>query len=199
MGCLFAEKLTTDIFVCTTQAEDHRGRLYKNTRMFLFGAGVDIFSVARAGGRSWSGPDPKGGGGVYGPQNCRTEQGALSAPEAPEILFASLHICLWFVTRGRKGLCANSKQHSVLLRKCCSAAKQSPFTVHLVSFVCLRAWTGPAGKGAGFGSTKGGGPPPPYSPPNCRTPLGVTHWLAAAPVGQSWLPRPFTAPHQEFA
>ena len=25
-------------------------------------------------------------------------------------------------------------------------------------------------------------PPPPYSPPNCRTPLGVTHWLAAAPV-----------------
>ena len=43
------------------------------------------------GGRSWSGPDPKGGGGtpppLYGPQNCRTEQGALSAPEAPEILF----------------------------------------------------------------------------------------------------------------
>ena len=39
-----------------------------------------------------SGPDPKGGGGgdpppLYGPQNCRTEQGALSAPEAPEILF----------------------------------------------------------------------------------------------------------------
>ena len=67
--------------------------------------------------------------------------------------------------------------------------------MHLVSFVCLRAWTGPAGKGAGFGSTKGGGgvppppsegggvpPPPPYSPPNCRTPLGVTHWLAPAPV-----------------
>ena len=44
------------------------------------------------GGRPWSGPDPKGGGGgtpppLYGPQNCRTEQGALSAPEAPEILF----------------------------------------------------------------------------------------------------------------
>ena len=37
-----------------------------------------------------------------------------------------------------------------------------------------------------FASTKGGGgvpsPPPPYSPQNCRTPLGVTHWLAAAPV-----------------
>ena len=30
-----------------------------------------------------------------------------------------------------------------------------------------------------FGSTKGGA----YSPQNCRTPLGVTHWLAAAPVG----------------
>ena len=32
--------------------------------------------------------------------------------------------------------------------------------------------------------SEGGGvpPPPPYSPPNCRTPLGVTHWLAAAPV-----------------
>ena len=27
-----------------------------------------------------------------------------------------------------------------------------------------------------------GSPPPPHSPPNCRTPLGVTHWLAAAPV-----------------
>ena len=23
---------------------------------------------------------------------------------------------------------------------------------------------------------------PPYSPQSCRTPLGVTHWLAAAPV-----------------
>ena len=45
-----------------------------------------------------------------------------------------------------------------------------------------------------FGSTQGGGgvppppwgrrggPLPPYSPQNCRTPLGVTHWLAAAPV-----------------
>ena len=34
---------------------------------------------------------PQRGGGdpppLYGPQNCRTEQGALSAPEAPEILF----------------------------------------------------------------------------------------------------------------
>ena len=62
----------------------------------------------------------------------------------------------------------------------------------LLAFLCLRAWIGRDGKGAGFGSTKGGGappplgggwgPPPPYSPPNCRTPLGVTHWLAAAPV-----------------
>ena len=34
-----------------------------------------------------------------------------------------------------------------------------------------------------FGSTKGGGgDPPPYSPQNCCSPLGVTHWLAAAPV-----------------
>ena len=33
--------------------------------------------------------------------------------------------------------------------------------MRLVSFVCLRAWTGPNGKGAGFGSTKGGGCPPP--------------------------------------
>ena len=34
-------------------------------------------------------PTPKGGGGggLYGPQNCRTEQCALSAPEAPQILF----------------------------------------------------------------------------------------------------------------
>ena len=53
----------------------------------------------------------------------------------------------------------------------------------------------PTGRPLRFGSTKGGGrgpppplrrgvgvPPPPYSPPNCRTALGVTHWLAAAPV-----------------
>ena len=42
------------------------------------------------GGRSWSGPDPKGGGGgggLYGPQNWYTEKCALSAPEAPDILF----------------------------------------------------------------------------------------------------------------
>ena len=32
--------------------------------------------------------------------------------------------------------------------------------------------------GGGLGS------PPPYSPQNCRTPLGVTHWLAAAPVAR---------------
>ena len=32
-------------------------------------------------------PTPKGGWGLYGAQNCRTEQCALSAPEAPEILF----------------------------------------------------------------------------------------------------------------
>ena len=32
--------------------------------------------------------------------------------------------------------------------------------------MCLRAWTGPNGKGAGFGSTKGGvAPPPPLQPP----------------------------------
>ena len=44
------------------------------------------------GGAPGQDPTPKGGGGgppppLYGPQNCRTEQGALSAPEAPEILF----------------------------------------------------------------------------------------------------------------
>ena len=39
------------------------------------------------GGRSWSGPGPKGGGGVYGPQNGHTEQCALSVREAPKILF----------------------------------------------------------------------------------------------------------------
>ena len=65
--------------------------------------------------------------------------------------------------------------------KCCE------FTVHLVSFVCLRAWTGPAGKGAGFGSTKGGGvgSPPPLQPPKLsNTPQG--HTLASAsPRGQN--------------
>ena len=51
----------------------------------------------------------------------------LEAPPLPSLLslslslymsvapFASLHICLWFVTRGRKGLWANSRQHSILL------------------------------------------------------------------------------------
>ena len=42
------------------------------------------------GGRSWSGPDPKGGGyppPLYRPQNGCTEQWVLWAPEAPEILF----------------------------------------------------------------------------------------------------------------
>ena len=43
------------------------------------------------GGALGRDPTPKGGGGgpppLYGPQNCRTEQCALSAPEAPEILF----------------------------------------------------------------------------------------------------------------
>ena len=33
----------------------------------------------------------------------------------------------------------------------------------------------------GLGQPRGA-PPPPYSPQNCRKPLGVTHWLAAAPV-----------------
>ena len=53
--------------------------------------------------------------------------------------------------------------------------------MHLVSFVCLRAWTGPAGKGAGFGSTKGGGrgPPPPSEgggvPPPPTAPQTVEH------------------------
>ena len=37
-----------------------------------------------------------------------------------------------------------------------------------------------------FGSTRGGGGGfPPYSPQNGCTPLGVTHWLGAAPVGSN--------------
>ena len=46
-------------------------------------------SLSLTGGAPGQDPTPKGGGGggLYGPQNCRTEQGALSAPEAPEILF----------------------------------------------------------------------------------------------------------------
>ena len=36
------------------------------------------------GACSWIGPDPKGeGGGLYGPQNGGTEQGASSALEVP--------------------------------------------------------------------------------------------------------------------
>ena len=55
-------------------------------------------------------------------------------------------------------------------------------------------------RSAGFGSTKGGGspslpfgggcPPPPYSPPNCQTPLGVTHRLAAVPPVAPQVPPP---------
>ena len=41
----------------------------------------------------------------------------------------------------------------------------------------------------GLGQPRGGGGvPPPYSPQNCRTPLGVTHWLAAAPVVSAQAP-----------
>ena len=62
--------------------------------------------------------------------------------------------------------------------------------MRLVSFVCLRAWTGPDGKGAGFRSTKGGVPQPlrrgvgspPVQPPKLSNTPRVTHWLAAAPV-----------------
>ena len=39
------------------------------------------------GDRSLLGLDPKGGGLLYGPQTCRTEQCALSVAEAPEIFF----------------------------------------------------------------------------------------------------------------
>ena len=56
--------------------------------------------------------------------------------------------------------------------------------MRLVSFVCLRAWTGPDEKGAGFWSTKGGGlgsppplegggvPPPPTAPQTVEHPSG---------------------------
>ena len=37
----------------------------------------------------------------------------LEAPPLPSLLYT--YICLWFVTRGREGLWANSRQHSVLL------------------------------------------------------------------------------------
>ena len=52
-------------------------------------AAVEVHKAAVTGGAPGQDPTPKGGGGggLYGPQNCRTEQGALSAPEAPEILF----------------------------------------------------------------------------------------------------------------
>ena len=48
--------------------------------------------------------------------------------------------------------------------------------MRLVRFVCLRAWTGRGRKGAGFGSTKGGVPPPPLrrgvgSPPPLQPPI----------------------------
>ena len=51
---------------------------------------LEIHGTGAGPGRD---PTPKGGGGggtpppLYGPQNCRTEQCALSAPEAPHILF----------------------------------------------------------------------------------------------------------------
>ena len=46
--------------------------------------------VLPARGAILVGTRPQGGGGgvgLYGPQNCRTEQCALSAPKAPDILF----------------------------------------------------------------------------------------------------------------
>ena len=63
--------------------------------------------------------------------------------------------------------------------------------MRLFGFVCLRAWTGPDGKGAGLGSTKGvgWGPPPPsgggggLQPPKLsHTPRGHT-LVGARPRG----------------
>ena len=34
----------------------------------------------------------------------------------------------------------------------------------------------------GLGQPRGGSPPPPTTPKTVAHPLGVTHWLAAAPV-----------------
>ena len=53
--------------------------------------------------------------------------------------------------------------------------------MRLASFVCLRAWTGPDGKGARFGSTQGGWCPPPLwkgsppPPPRLQPPQTVEH------------------------
>ena len=47
----------------------------------------------------------------------------------------------------------------------------------------------------GLGPPRGGEPPPPpTAPQNCRTPLGVTHWLAAAPA----VPCFFSFPISQF-
>ena len=51
----------------------------------------------------------------------------------------------------------------------------SPRRQGLCSHLAHRCWV--------WVNEEGGCPPPPLQPPNCRTPLGVTHWLAAAPRG----------------
>ena len=65
-------------------------------RAYLQAIGLDPNPVLVDGRCTGAGPSqdpaPKGGGGgapppLYGPQKCRTEQCALSAPEVPRILF----------------------------------------------------------------------------------------------------------------
>ena len=88
-----------------------------------------LWATSDHGGRSWSGPDPKkGGGGLYGPRDCYTEQcalsepprGSVSAPGARQAYFLSRappdlvgHLCFcppalkrWGPPR-RPGLCSH--------------------------------------------------------------------------------------------
>ena len=70
----------------------------------------------------------------------------------------------------------NHHSQCILLALCvCALGRGLPEKV--LGLAQRRGGVPPPPFGGGWGS------PPPYSPPNCRTPLGVTHWLAPAPVG----------------
>ena len=109
------------------------------------------------GRRSWTGPDPKGGG-TPPLRTPKLSYGTMSYDQSQCVLLA---LCVCALGRG-------------LTEKVLGLGQ--------------RRGGGPTPTPSEGG---GGPPPPPYSPPNCGTPLGVTHWLVAAPVGWIQSHRPY--------
>ena len=79
------------MWVFSTNVDNCDEFLWQSCVAWLVDADWEVGLMVRPRGALLVRTRPQRGGGdpppLYGPQNCRTEQGALSAPEAPEILF----------------------------------------------------------------------------------------------------------------